>query len=605
MTITFITPPLLQPNTPYPAAPMLCGFMRSQGFDARQHDFSLDLLLRLFTPEVIELAAEQAKNIIDDIDRDFFLHCKDNYKRTILQVISFLQGNNPMLAWHIVARSFLPEGPIFSSFAQNSGNTSYEEDILTAAFGTMGTVDKAKFLASLYLDDLAAFISQTLDPDFGFGKYAESLAVSLPTFDPILKRLEKTTEIDKILDQLTDNMLENDRPDAVAITIPFPGTLYCALRIARRIKQKSSAKVIIGGGYVNTELRNMEDRRIFDFVDFISFDQGFQPLTAILKNSLRQASKQKTGRVLSANGFMELTEKIEAPAIFVPDYDGLDLAKYFSIVEMPNPMHRIWTDGTWLKMQLSQGCYWHKCAFCDLSLDYIGRYEPGKPAQIVDAMEKLMADTGRTGFHFVDEAISPALIRGVCKEIIKRRIFPTWWGNIRFDKAFTYDLAHLMADAGCIAVTGGLECANDRLLKLMNKGITLADAKNTFMAFTSAGIMVHVYLMYAFPTQTKAEAMGALKFIRDCFADEFIQSAYWHRFALTTHSAITQNPQKFGITVIPPKNNGPRFALNELQYTEHRAPDWDSIGQGLKTALYNYMLGAGFTTSVKKWFEDL
>jgi radical SAM superfamily enzyme YgiQ (UPF0313 family) len=307
--------------------------------------------------------------------------------------------------------------------------------------------------------------------------------------------------------------------------------------------------------------------------------------------------------VLTKDGWQSLPHCDASPPMLVPDYDGLDLSKYLSIVEMPNPLHRIWTDGVWLKMQLAQGCYWHKCAFCDLALDYIGRYEPGKATDIVDAMERLMEKTGRRGFHFVDEAVAPALLRAVSEEILKRGLSPVWWGNIRFDKNFTPELTELMASAGCIAVTGGLECANDRLLKLMNKGITLATARAAFEAFTSAGIMVHAYLMYGFPTETRDEAIGALEFVRQCFADGILQSAFWHRFALTAHSGIARNPKQFGITIDKMKISGPRFALNEIAYHEEKAPDWEAIGQVLRTALYNYMLGRGLDMSARQWFK--
>ena len=161
-----------------------------------------------------------------------------------------------------------------------------------------------------------------------------------------------------------------------------------------------------------------------------------------------------------------------------------------------------------------------------------------------------------------------------------------------------------MADAGCIAVTGGLECAHDRLLKLMNKGITLASARRACQAFADAHIMVHAYLMYAFPTETEKEALDALAFVRKCFADGLIQSAHWHRFALTAHSAIAQRPHDFGIDILPHKTTGaPRFALNEIDYREPNAPDWNRIGHALETAVYNYRLGLGLDLPPRAWLH--
>jgi hypothetical protein len=106
----------------------------------------------------------------------------------------------------------------------------------------------------------------------------------------------------------------------------------------------------------------------------------------------------------------------------------------------------------------------------------------------------------------------------------------------------------------------------------MNKGITLAGASETCRAFSDAGILVHAYLMYGFPTQTEEETYGALDFVRQRFADGHIQSAYWHRFALTTHSPIARTPERFGIRLLAPPIPERRFALNEIPYEEPGAP---------------------------------
>ena len=179
---------------------------------------------------------------------------------------------------------------------------------------------------------------------------------------------------------------------------------------------------------------------------------------------------------------------------------------------------------------------------------------------------------------------------------------------MRFDTAFTPKLARLMVRAGCIAVTGGLECAVDRLLKLMNKGITLASAHVALTAFRDAGIMVHAYLMYGFPTQTEKEALAALGHVRRFFREGLVQSAFFHRFALTVHSPIAKDPEKFGIRLAQSRGaaeNKARktFARNEIPFDEPGAPDWDRIGKGLRLALYNYMRGTGYSKPLSFWFR--
>ncbi len=587
MRLAFITPPLLQPNTPYPAMPVLSGWFRKQGFQVKQYDFSIRMLLRMLSPDVLEAAgnAVKARSKVDDEALSFFVDSLDDYKRTIPHVIAYLQGKEPFLEWRIAARTYLPEGPYFAALDPEGMGEEAEAENLDFFFGRLGTLDKAKYLASLYLDDVSTFISRSIEPAFQLGKYAEKLSVSLPTFDPILDRLEEGRHslFDDFLDGMTSEMLSDWQPDWVAITIPFPGTLYGAFRIARQVKHLSNAKVVIGGGYVNSELRQVNDRRIYNYIDEISYDEGFAPLYRLF-----------TGK----------EDNPPEPEVLVPDYTDLRLEEYFPVTEVPNPMHRIWTDGRWAKMQIARGCYWHKCAFCDLALDYICRYVPAPPAKIADAMERVIAETGLSGFHFVDEAIAPAVVRGLCEEILRRNLCVTWWGNIRFDKAFTPELASLMADAGCVAVTGGLECGHNRLLKLMNKGITTEGAEQVMRNFRDAGIMVHAYLMYGFPTETRQEVMQALDFVRHCFSTGILQSAFWHRFALTAHSAIARNPEQFGIRLAEDKaGQGRLFARNEIGYTEDGAPDWGRIGPCLEKAVYNFMEGRGLDVPARKWIQ--
>ena len=149
-------------------------------------------------------------------------------------------------------------------------------------------------------------------------------------------------------------------------------------------------------------------------------------------------------------------------------------------------MHSLWSDGRWNKLTMAHGCYWGKCTFCDISLDYISLYEPIAATILVDRMEQLIAQTGEQGFHFVDEAAPPALMRAVALEILKRKLTVTWWTNIRFEKNFTQDLCHLLKASGCIAVSGGLEVASDRLLKLIDKGVTVEQVAQVTRSFTAA-----------------------------------------------------------------------------------------------------------------------
>ncbi len=244
------------------------------------------------------------------------------------------------------------------------------------------------------------------------------------------------------------------------------------------------------------------------------------------------------------------------------------------MVESPNPMYRLWSERRWLKLTLAHGCYWHRCTFCDTCLDTISRFDPADAQTIVGWMEAAMAETGERSFHFVDEAAPPALLAAVARRILGRGLVVNWWTNIRFERHFTPALADLLARSGCLAVTGGLECGTDRLLALQRKGFDLTQATRVMAAFARAGVLVHAYLMYGYPTQTAQETVDALELVRQLFAAGFLHSAYWHRFALTVHSPAFRAADQLGIRILAARPTG--FARNEIPFCR-------TIGRGSGT----------------------
>ena len=626
LRVLLLTPPLTQLNTPYPATAYLTGFLRAQGVTCQQSDLSLELMLKL-------LSREGLNRIRGELDRKlsgqksssksvrWFLKEFDRYASTVDAAVRFLQGRDPTLALKITSREFLPEGPRFQALkeyqgleAQLFGGEPEDHEGLSWAFGSLGSQDRAKFLASLYIDDLSDIIREGIDSDFGLSRYAEKLAGSQPTFDPLLERLNgPETLVDEFLDELVRELIERNQPDVLGLTAPFPGNVYGAFRIAKTARRvRPNIKIIFGGGYANTELRSLKDPRVFDYFDFIPLDDGERPFLCLLDylagkrtaSGLLRTFLRIDGRVVYANSGAE--HDIPHKDVGTPTYDGLKLDRYLSILEMLNPMHRVWSDGRWNKLTLAHGCYWKKCNFCDVTLDYIGRYDGAPGKLIVDRMESLINETGQSGFHFVDEAAPPAALRAISEELLRRSVTATWWGNVRFEKTFTPELASLMSRAGCVAVSGGLEVASDRLLQLMNKGVTVEQVARVTKALTDSGVMVHAYLMYGFPTQTVQETIDALERVRQLFEAGCIQSAYWHRFSATIHSPIGRDPAKFGIQITGGNDSTQiSFAQNDLQFTDPTGVDHDALGVGLRKALYNYMLGLGLDQDVRNWFEGL
>ena len=597
--LLLITPPFTQLNTPYPATAYLKGFLNTKEISSFQMDLGIEVILELFTQEtfkeLFEIAFENDTIISENCQRIYTL--KAAYLQPLNEVILFLQGKNQTLARQICTDNFLPQASRFEQL--------YDMDW---AFGSMGMQDKAKHLATLYLEDLSDFIIECIDENFGFSRYAERLGESANSFDELYKHLQlDVTFIDAITLSILEKRIQQTQPTLVCISVPFPGNLYSAFRCAQFIKENYPAiKISMGGGFPNTELRSLKDVRVFEFFDFITLDDGELPIELLYKQVTSNAIELPLKRtfLLQNNTVIYNNNSIEKDykqsEVGTPDYSDLLLTDYISVIEIANPMHSLWSDGRWNKLTMAHGCYWGKCTFCDISLDYIKIYEPIAAKTLVDRMEDLIAQTGENGFHFVDEAAPPALMKALALEILKRKLTVTWWTNIRFEKNFTKDLCLLLKASGCIAVSGGLEVASDRLLKLIDKGVTVAQVAQVTRNFTEANIMVHSYLMYGYPSQTIQETIDSLEMVRQLFELGILQSGFWHQFAMTAHSPVGMNPSEYGIT---PNYKDITFANNDVDFVDSTGIDHTQFSFGLKKSLFNFMHGIGFEIPIQDWFD--
>lgn len=596
----FITPPFTQLNTPYPATAYLKGFLNTLGRASHQVDLGIEVILALFSSKGLKKLFEDLDNSDAELtDNSFRIYSlREEYITTIDPVIRFLKNRNPTLAHSICDRSYLPEAGRFQQL----------ED-MDWAFGTMGIHDKARHLATLYLEDLGDLIQEAVDPHFGFSRYAERLGRSATHFDEMCEALETpNTLLTTMLVEILEEKIKTYQPDILCITVPFPGNLYGGMKCGQYVKKfHPEMSVVMGGGFANTELRSLKEPRVFDYIDFVCLDDGEAPLLSLLEyldgdreiERLKRVYARTEGKVIYYNGAKE--KDVPQRDTGTPDYSDLPLHDYLSVIEIVNPMHRLWSDGRWNKLTLAHGCYWGKCSFCDISLDYIKRYEPMTAALLCDRIEEIIEQTQQNGFHFVDEAAPPALLRDLALEIIRRKLTVVWWTNIRFEKNFTHDLCLLLKASGCIAISGGLEVASDRLLERMKKGVTVAQVARVADAFTQAGIMVHAYLMYGFPTQTMQETVDALEMVRQLFQQGIVQSGFWHRFAMTAHSPVGMHPEMFDVMRIGPALG--EFANNDLEHNDPLGANHDLFAEGLRKSLFNYMHGVCFDFPLSEWFD--
>lgn len=592
-----ITPPFTQLNTPYPATQYLSGFLKSKGEDIFQYDLSIDLFNQLFNSAFIQ----EVFNAVhpSEVQLNSVWKQRDSYIHKVDIVVQYLQKPETTTAYLLLNDDFLPQG-------HRSDDGSEELDW---AFGNLGILDKAKYRATLFIEELGDFIQAHIDPFFAFTKYGEQIARSASSFNPIEIGLsDSLTLVEEVMLRLLKKQIEQIQPNLIGFTIPFPGNLFSALRCSQFIKTEFPlSKIVFGGGYCNTELRSLKDSTIFKYTDYITLDDGEIPIWKLIRHlsgnlditELERTYTLQDQKVVYINHQPNtIAHHQDLPT---PTYWGLELSKYLSFLDVMNPMHRLWSDGRWNKLTIAHGCYWKQCSFCDINLDYIGNYQNTTATDLVNKIEVLIKETSTRGFHFVDEAAPPKMLRALAEELIQRKVHISWWTNIRFEKTFDKELCALLAKSGCIAVTGGLEVASDRLLELMQKGVSIEQVTRVTNAFSSNNILVHAYLMYGFPSQTAQETIDALEVVRQLFLNGCIHSAFWHLFTATVHSPVGKNPQAYQIQITGPTFEG--FAQNDLEHEDPTGANHRLFRNGLNEALDNYLQGLGLDMPVHEWFD--
>jgi hypothetical protein len=347
----------------------------------------------------------------------------------------------------------------------------------------------------------------------------------------------------------------------ICVTVPFEGCLTGALFCGRRAKAffGGGAVVVAGGGFVNTELRELSEAAMFDYADYFAFDAGYGALDAIVaaaacgsggraclgrgRNGAAVGGESAGGNRGNAVVRFRADEEVNAAdrkgvSTVFPDYSGVDFSRYLYLMDDLNPMLRLWTDGHWLKAYLAYGCYWHRCAFCDTALDYVRRYAPCDPHALFAHLLGMARKTGVYAVHFTDEAAPPALLRAFARDNAAAGCPLVFWGNIRFERAWTPGLCAELAAAGLIGVSGGVEVATDSGLARLDKGVTMAEITACLSAFKAAGVRTHGYFIYGWYDQAEQEIIDSAHAARALFRAGLLDSGFWHKFILTCHSPV-------------------------------------------------------------------
>ena len=638
MNVFTIIPPLVQLNAPYPSGAYLTSFFKKEGHDAHWADLSIELFYEIFSRSGLEklfsLSEQTALTMADKAEKNGddntafnirrYISQKENWIEWIDFITAVLSGGGAREKEHQFLYSpFAPRGQRMENFLESIAQDCREP-----------SVDDVRFLCSYALADLADYITAVFDKEFSLIRYAEALTVDERTFAEVEKGLDSPVLehfYKPVLCRHAELVSASDEKTLICISIPFAGTFVPALYTARFLKSQYGQKVFIciGGGFVNTELRDLRDASLGKYIDAISYDRGYGSYKALfdsIKNTGTESAVVSTGsttvfyeplyklRIFQNGKVIEpvwsdtAREKYETEITtqIIPDYGDIDFSRYLRMCDDKNAMHRIWTDGSWIKAYLAHGCYWHRCAFCDTQLDYVCAYRPVVVEKLYEGLLKTAREKNVYGIHFVDEAMPPVALKRFALENAKHGNPLYFWGNIRFEKTFTKDFAAFLSYCGLGGVSAGLEVAAESGLENINKGTDIRSIIRACAALKEAGVLVHAYMIYGFWYDTAQTILDSMETLRQFYATGLLDSCFWHKFVLTKNSTVytewKEGKQK-NLQPIEPKSDkkGGLFAGNNIHFKGEN--QYDKFGLPLDTALDNWMHGNKIEMKVQKWFD--
>lgn len=626
-----IQPPLVQLNTPYPSGAYLLSFFKDLystnkiNGQVKWYDLSTELFHKIFCKEglsfIFNKTQSQALKLADKYEQQNNDNAAFQLRRYISQsekwcnwidiIIKILCNGNREYTHEFVRSAHVPRGNRMEQYLSN-----LNRDV---------TVEDSQILASLALADLADYITTVYDQNFALIRYAESLAVSTATFSQAEAQLNSPILTDFYKPLLQNIFQQTSGNTLFCISIPFPGTFVSSLFTAKQIRShyKNQAAISFGGGYINTELRNITDTKLFQYCDFISYDKGYGSYLSLFKDLNFHSENQTQNPILQkldGTQYYKITynhnnkiipaqeeniefQKQECSIIkkLVPDFTQIDFSKSPKLTDDTNPMHRIWNDGSWLKIYMAYGCYWHRCAFCDTSLDYVKDFQTTNIQNLYNGIYEQAKKTGIYGIHFVDEACPPIGLQQLALSNCKQNPKLTFWGNIRFEKTFTRDLADLLSYGGLTAVSAGIEIATGSGLSTINKGTEIEHIIAACCAFKEAGILIHSYMIFGFWNQTPQDLINSMETLRQMFQEGLLDSAFWHKFTLTKHSTVYKEWEQGKHPDLKPIPQSPtQFAQNNISFEGEEKSQ--KYSDPLNAALNQWMHGQNLQKKVETYF---
>ena len=504
MKVALINPPLCDPTMPYVALPVLAASLRDRGVEVVAIDANIEAVRRLMSAARLASLLERSHARFRALDSSASLGHAEQLEYVALAEALSRGGALPSLVEDAVA-----------VLCGRGGERFYD----ARAYGQATAVlDAALKMASAAFHPLAMSFASYRGP-FTLLSPDEIEAESRPERNPFHAYVEE-----ELLPRI-----EAEGPGLVGLSVAFPGQVQPAYSLAHAIRRRFPALPLTAGGPAITQLlaplsggRLERALRPFDTAVLFEGEAALADLVGRLERGERPAGPIRGARAT------------DLAALPCPDFDGLPLGLYLS----PELV---------LPYDASRGCYWGRCAFCHYGLAEAGTavYRERGPERTA-AHLALLAGRHRAGvFYLSEDTAAPAMLGRMAGALSAARAPVRWATDVRGERGLDARRARDLAAGGALAVSIGLESASPRLLSLIGKGLDLATMGAAIDALAAAGIAVEVMAFTDFPTETAAEALRTIRFLRERSAS--IALFMCGEFALVPGSRVAADPARYGI----------------------------------------------------------
>ena len=507
MKVALIYPPTCDPTGPYLSVPMLTAYLREQGIEVLPIDANIEAYDRLLCRTVLTEMTGAIDKRLARLDQKSSLRHSDQllYAR-LWEVMTDL-------AW-------VPE--------------EIEDAIAVLRDGTgLRFFDPCQYERAIRTTQAALrIISAAYSPlQMDFTSYRTPF--SLLTLQQVqTDALAANNPFHHYFSEDLSRLLAQHAPDLIGISLAFPGQIQVGYTLANILRQAfPETHITVGGPAITQIWAGLDAEKIPGMLGPFHSTVLYEGEETLL-NIVRELSAGKTPpQVLYGRRNTKLDR------LPPPDFEGLPLNKYLS----PELV---------LPYDPTRGCYWGKCNFCHYGLSPMGTsvYRERPVDQVVAHLKYLKERWNCCTFYFSQDAFAPRTAAKLARALKAADLSLQWATDMRPEPELTRESCRDLKAGGALSIALGVETASPRVLRLIDKGLSVRGTQRVIKNLAAAGIAVEAMCFTDFPTETYQDAMLTLAFIQD--HREQIALFVCGRFGLCHGSRVAHHPEAFGLRQI-------------------------------------------------------